>query len=94
MYNKYIAYNNKAGSIVVRDQYWKKISCVKKDGAEIKKIYDTTDNVRARIKWLEIETDLLKQYSRVQYEIEYMTMEEYRIIANKKRKENVKKDNT
>ena len=61
-YNKYAQYDNKPGTITIRDRYWNIIKNYR-DGA--------TDNVRARVRWLETETDLLAQYDRVQYEIEY-----------------------
>ena len=68
-YNKYAQYDNKPGTITVRDRYWNIIKNNNyRDG--------TTDNVKARIKWLETETDLLAQYGRVQYEIEYSKVEE------------------
>lgn len=60
--NFYCQYNRRPGKIIIRDRYWNIIKNYR-DGA--------TDNVRARIKWLENDTDLLAQYGRVQYEIEY-----------------------
>ena len=68
--NKYCQYNNQPGTITIRDRYWNLI-----EHYDYKTNISRTDNVRARIKWLETETNLLAVYGRVQYEIDYIPKE-------------------
>ena len=64
-------YRNRPGHIIIRDRYWQRITDYDKLTNRWWSTDGYTDNVRARIGWLENTTDILKKYGHVQYEIEY-----------------------